>query len=929
MKPAKPSLLLFIRLLFSRLFCPAVALTCLSVNLCADTEVSVEEVFVQGYRASLEKAQAVKKQSTSIVDVVTAEDIGKLPDTSIAESLDRLPGLATQRFNGRASAVSIRGLSGDFSITTLNGREQVSTDNNRGIEFDLYPSELINQVTVYKTSKASLANQGIAGTIDLQTIRPLDIDKRSIVLNARGERNTLGQLNADVSDRGGRASIAYIDKYADETVGLALAVTHLSSPVHENRWNSWGFGQTEDGDLVISGAKPFVRSSELKRDAAMAVLQWEPNERWSSSTDLLYVDFEDFQVLRGMEIPLFGGNFWANNGLSDGVVENGEVISGVYNNAEILGRNDVTIRSAELWAVGQNLKFNFSERWRGDLDVSVSKVRRDDTSIESYSGLSSPDNPGRGTGNGPRDNIGFTVKDGNEGIIFRHDVDYSDPDVLLLGGAFTWGSPLILPSADASDGFVNRDGVEDELLSFRFSLSGDLGGGFGRVFNTLNLGVNYSGREKSRLRSAAYLTLADYPDMVRIDDQYLVESASLDFIGISGIVSYDTLAFYNDGGYVETPFGDFDSASPRATWTVEEDVTSAFVQLDIASEWRGVTFAGDLGVQVVHTDQHSDGFIATPADGGKTARIPNSDGVSYTEILPSVNVSAEIAVDHFLRFGASRSLSRSSMSRINASFGVNFDRSQIGVEGRSPFAAGNGNPQLRPLIADGVDLSYDWYYSDHGYVSLASFHRRLKNWQVIVNEPFDFSNFPVPEDVAGQSIEFTGNYGRWQNVSGGHIQGGEISGVIPAEMLSARLTGFGLQYSATFISSDVKPDSRQPAVQIEGQSDEIYSASVFYQNYGWQTRISVRKRSDFTGRVTDNALTQVLRRVNNEAVYDAQIAYDFGGLGVDYLKGLSIQLQAQNLSNEPFVTTSGSDATSVIDYQEYGRQILLGFTYRL
>jgi hypothetical protein len=145
-------------------------------------------VVVAGIRRGIEDAISVKKDATSIVESISAEDIGKLPDVSIAESIARLPGLAGQRVAGRAQVISIRGLSPDFATTLLNGREQVSTGDNRSVEFDQYPSELLSGVTVYKTPDAGLVGQGLSGTIDMQTVRPLSFSGRNISLNARGEK---------------------------------------------------------------------------------------------------------------------------------------------------------------------------------------------------------------------------------------------------------------------------------------------------------------------------------------------------------------------------------------------------------------------------------------------------------------------------------------------------------------------------------------------------------------------------------------------------------------------------------------------------------------------------------------------------------------------------------------------------------------------
>src|SRR5690606_24981248 len=192
-----------------------------------DTEREVEEIVVTGkFRASLIDSINTKRYSTSIVEAISAEDIGKLPDSSIAEAIARLPGLAGQRLDGRTSSISIRGLGEDFSSATLNGREQVSISDNRGIEFDLYPSEIMSGVTIYKTPEGSLMTQWIGGTINLHTIRPLD-HEQAIAVDAILEQNGHDQLNPHGDDSGWRGTFSWVDQFADDRLGVALAVATM------------------------------------------------------------------------------------------------------------------------------------------------------------------------------------------------------------------------------------------------------------------------------------------------------------------------------------------------------------------------------------------------------------------------------------------------------------------------------------------------------------------------------------------------------------------------------------------------------------------------------------------------------------------------------------------------------------------------------
>ena len=201
----------------------------------------VGDVVVTGIRRSIEASIAAKAANTSIVEVISAEDIGKLPDVSIAESLARLPGVTMQRLDGRSQQISIRGLGPDFTTALLNGRELVTTGDNRGVEFDQFPSELLNSVVVYKTPDAALVGQGLAGTVDLRTVRPLAYGRRAMVANYRHEWNDIGALNSGTTDKGDRYTLSYIDQFADGTIGVALGYAHMSSPYQSERFNAWGY----------------------------------------------------------------------------------------------------------------------------------------------------------------------------------------------------------------------------------------------------------------------------------------------------------------------------------------------------------------------------------------------------------------------------------------------------------------------------------------------------------------------------------------------------------------------------------------------------------------------------------------------------------------------------------------------------------------
>ena len=274
---------------------------------------NLQTVVVTGIRGSIESSIRAKQNSDSIIEAISAEDIGKLPDASIAESLARLSGLATQRVDGRANVISIRGLSPDFAGTTLNGREQATIGENRGVEYDQYPSELISGAAVYKTPDASLVGQGLSGTVDLHTIKPLDLPKRAIAVNLRGEHTTNGKLNpgSDVGDMGHRVSFSYIDQFFDHTLGVAVGFAQLDSPIQEKQYQAWwwsvdngsaGIEKNWGGphtpglpDNVLSQEGMQLRSQSEKqlRNGLMIVLECASGQHYHTTLYPYYSTFKE------------------------------------------------------------------------------------------------------------------------------------------------------------------------------------------------------------------------------------------------------------------------------------------------------------------------------------------------------------------------------------------------------------------------------------------------------------------------------------------------------------------------------------------------------------------------------------------------------------------------------------------------------------
>ncbi|WP_031340894.1 TonB-dependent receptor, partial [Xanthomonas maliensis] len=367
-----------------------------AVGTQASGEVTdLDKVQVTGLRRAIEGAISVKRDATSIVEAISAEDIGRLPDVSIAESLARLPGLAAQRVAGRAQVISVRGLSPDFSTTLLNGREVVSTGDNRSVEFDQYPSELVSGVTVYKTPDAGLVGQGLSGTVDLQTARPLSFDQRVIAVGGRYQRNSLGKA-ADVDPYGNRFNASYIDQFADRTIGLTIGYAHTDMPIQENQvglYEPWSTKDTDTGarpnvpagTYYSDGIKALRRTGNNKRDGYMMTLQYRPSNAWTSTLDAFHTEAEQIDTANQFEVNLSGwnGGYTPTVVISDPQVNgNNSMTGGTANNVYPLVRGMYNKREDKIDAFGWNNEFSFESGVRLNADLSYSKATRDELNLE-------------------------------------------------------------------------------------------------------------------------------------------------------------------------------------------------------------------------------------------------------------------------------------------------------------------------------------------------------------------------------------------------------------------------------------------------------------------------------------------------------------------------------------------------------------------
>lgn len=895
-----------------------------------------DEVITTGIRQSIEESLNLKRKSRSIIEAVTAEDIGKLPDVSIADSLARLPGVTAQRVRGRAQQISIRGLGPDFSLALLNGREVVSAGSNRGIEFDQFPSELIAQGVVYKTPDARLAAFGIAGSVDLRTVRPLDYTEDQLAVSGRYVINDNGSLNPDFGDDGYRLFGSYIGQNDDGTWGWSLGVTHENNPTQffsrELKTQPGQIGQTAGGSYYpIDNPRTGVVSREFKRTSVAGTLEFEPNERFHATLDGFYSDFEDAGIFRGVETPLAS---WAGVSLPPVTTGSGDFVdSATYTDATGTGigqilRTDQESNNVELFAFGGNFDFQFTEKSGFMFDVSHSRLERQDIDYESYAGT------GRGIlGSGDPNTtepITFTFPANGEYSISTPR-DYTDPNQIGLTDPGGWGQV----------GYINEPNFNDELTQVRAEVEHEVDLPF---IQSLVGGYFYTNRQKDFVSRQAFLRPgAGFVDSFqRINPNAIVGATDSGSIGLD-IIAYDTDALLRDGTYLIEP-------ANGPTFDISEDVNTFYGQIVLGTDDQRLN--GALGMQYVSTKQSSKGTIGTLVGSQASQKVSES----YDHWLPTLNLSYELAEDVIVRGAVGRSITRARLDDLNANIGVGTDNQvcldtngdqipDTAVGGFNPpnnvcLNYGGGNPVLKPFEATNFDAAVEWYFTPAGALSAAVFHKELDEYVqstrfVTATPGAQISNIPdfvdpatlLPASVLAANPDFrVYGYNGPDNVGKGQLTGFELALRLPLDdVIDMPIKGFGLNGNYTYTDAKVDfadTNGNVTVISLPGYSEQSASGEIYYERNGFRARVNTSYRSGYLAEVVQFDASLVGAQAKSRVTVDGQIGYEFQS---GALEGLTVLFEAYNLTDEPFQTENDLDgdgpgtATYTSRREDYGR----------
>ena len=924
----------------------------------SDEAANIERIEVKGYSKSLIDSLDAKRYGDTVSEQLSADDLGALPDVSMADALTRLPGISAVRTGGQAAEINIRGMSGGFVFSTLNGREQVSTSGTRSIEFDQYPSELISSAAVYKSPKASLIEGGVAGTVELQTVSPLQSDKdHSFLVNARGMYNDRASEVYGADEYGHRLSMSYQGKFFDDTLGVALGYARLKQPSVATQFIGLAYNDSKEVDGLANDTKGPIDAPaneyisegfELQhlggveiRNGYMGAIEWAPRDNFKLKADAFLSRFDSESFARGFRVK-FGGSGAA---IANPVLDGNSVIGGTFNRTSksytrVETVNDDNQDFDEVNSFGLNADWQVTDRLNVAADFSYSSAKSNFRNGLLWANVAVDAN------------ADTPVFDDNVSISYQlnglnlPDVGFNQAD------AFT-DLDRVMVSKYGIYPYENEDAVKAYRLDFKYDLEND-------YISSVEFGVRYSDRNYSNRRSVfeygndGAFSSAEPPlkltsDMASVVDWQGEFSYFPSYLAID--LDAALAAWFPEGipQPVQT-WGNADGVldakgyTTNYSWTVLqsgevfEKVFAAYAMVNFDTEIGGIPVTGNLGLRRVETDQSAtvlENVGAHPELGAQyivddlgivnNYYAPKIKGIDYVDYLPSLNLSFKITEDSQIRLAAAKVMSRPPINRLagDASATANSD----GVINGSS----TNNPYLKPFYADQYDISYEKYFDEGAFVA-ALFYKNIDSFidtVAITNFDFKGNGFNVPDYIVDpvtgvQTSTSNGTYTTaMNNAEGGYIRGLELAYTQVFASLPDLFSGLGFNASYSYTESEVQSITSlggDSATQsLPGLSNNVFSATLFYGYEGFETRISARYRDAFVSEQV--AINDQVVNFDSETVMDYQASYQV-------TDGLNVLFQVNNLTDEPTKSYFGTEQkTGTLQY--FGREFFLGFTYAL
>lgn len=785
----------------------------------------VEEVVVTGFRRSLQSAQENKRRAVNTIESIMAEDIAKLPDLNLAESIQRLPGVAISREGGEGRNITLRGFAPDFTRTTLNGMEVPASSDGldsggftvnagRAFDFHVFASELFNRIDIQKTQTASIEEGGIAGTVDLYSSKPLDNPGLNLLLSGQGGYNSLTR-KVDP-----RVAAVVSNTFADDTIGVLVSAAYSQRTVYQEGYSSvlWtspfiNGDSWADTNPTVSGtpkacgaADPLdclwaprlpradFFGNDQKRLGLTASLQFKPTEKLLITFDALYSRLEnDRYSYNSMEWLLThgpAGGFVGQTPVAFTIAPDGKQL--------IAARfNDVTswYESRHQQSTSEFKQFVLS----GSYDLS------DRVKIDGLLGKASDD--------ADRTELRFYARS----VPHAYSYDYSrNPYVPVVGfGSYDPNQFTNYIDALTAANRINTVLKENETGKLNITYSDDSGfsAKTGFAYNNRKVRYGEGAGTNVNFNPSTYMEAFPYPNFGK----------GFEGIGLTrfAVIDFDKIASSNliPAGY---------TTNVGAGWQVGEETLAGYVELNGTFDLGGMQLRANTGLRYVKTNLSSQAVI-----GGKQVEVNRS----YENYLPSMNLALDITDNLVARFAYARSMTRPGLSTLNIAGPV---------FGYTTRTVGNlGNPDLKPYQSNDIDAGLEWYFGKGGLLAVNFFNKDITTSLTtrVVSQMIDPAFWPAiyadPQydpsynaDPAKVPYTFTIPV----NAEGGNsVKGFELTYNQPFTFLPDVLRNLGVASNYTFVSAR---DSR-------GLSRNSYNVTVYYDSKKFGARLSANKRDDY------------------------------------------------------------------------------------
>ncbi len=909
----------------------------------------LDEVVVTGFRGSLADALAVKRAETGIVDVIKAEDVAKFPDANLAESLQRLPGVAVARDGGEGRSISVRGLGPDFTRVRLNGLEAQTTSNGfeginrtRGFDFNVFASELFNSLTVRKSPSAETEEGSLGATVDLQTGRPFDKLGTNFAVSTKASYNDLAE-NTDP-----RFAMLASKTFLDDSFGVLVSAAYsksekISQASHNLNWdrmtdnggwcnpsNAMGacFGQPMPIGLTPAQlTSTTLYHPRIPRMAQFGVdnerlgitgaLQWQAADSTLLSLDLLYSKHHGIRTeFLLTPIGLFRSN--TQQGKPQTIIREAEVRGNdlVYarlDNVDLRAERSIFDFTTTFKQAGFTLEHQFNDQWKGTVKLGASEsdfIEPKETTLQV-----------------DRLNTQGFIYDFRESetrprIVWGFDT--TNPANYFYGPAQT--SPF--GGVTGPEIRLRPQAVYNEFRQGSFDLQYSVNDTW-----TFKSGVNV---RKYGFESDAQRLTNERDGLPQLTGGQTVADLVTLFSGFEGFgLPADTAASWvvpSERAYIDI----FDIYSNSGAFTLRRDVAAArssiysvdekdsavYLQADFKSELFGKALRGDVGVRYVRTEQSSQGF----AEAGASTQLLRPSR-TYNDWLPAFNVSMDLSDDWVVRLAGSRVMTRPPLASLTPGTSAQVSGGNRNVT--------RGNPELDPIEADAFDLSAEWYFAPESLVSVGVFYKDVKTYVQTLRDYVQFNTLGIPDVVAtSQGVSPTDffYFSRPINSDGGPLTGVELNLQMPFTFLPGFLKDFGLLANYTHVDSEITYIIVQgnpavtpaiPAVTAElpltNLSKETANATLYYGKGGFEARVSASYRDDYL-RIVPGLNAQTADGMKGSVYIDASASYKLN----DHVQ---FSLEGQNLGDTYEHTFNDAVEQRNEYYRNFGRQYTLGVRY--